>query len=154
MVVIIFVLKYKIYLIHTSSTVWVTTWLRFILSCRTKSKHLIMIKALCSVPNFSVTSALTFYHVPTRHMLHSSHHGLYSSILWLFTSPDIWKSFLLVSKPFLRLLYNSYLFIKTQENINSSAAFSELEHVNHSHPVFSEHFVQTYVVLTGSWHYY
>lgn len=51
-----------------------------------------------------------------------------------FHIPDTGKSFLLLSMPFLLLLYNSYLFVKTQGKISSSEALSELGHVNHPHP--------------------
>lgn len=132
----------------------VTMKLRFILSCKAKSKHLKMIKTFCNLfPSLQSHFPLPSTMCPWAHMLHNSHTGLFSSIVFFFIS-QIFEShsYCLQCPSFCCFIIPTYLSrprqklppLKPSLNLDMSIILTS---------VFLEHFVQTYVTFIGSWHY-
>lgn len=108
--------------------------LRFILSYRTKFKHLKMIKTFCSLfPTLQSYLPLLSTMCPPEYMLHNSHAGLYPSIVWFFYIPRYLKVIPIALNALPSFALQFLPTCQDQAKISSSKAFSELGRVNHSH---------------------
>lgn len=125
--------------------------LRFILSYRTKFKHLKMIKTLCSLfPTLQSYLPLLSTMCLPEYMLHNSHAGLYPSIVWFFyilrylkVIPIALNALPSFALQFLPTCHDQAKLAPLKPSLNLGVSIILT-------PVFLEHFVQSYVALTGS----